>query len=531
MVLGAILGRVGRWEEAILYGKKSLRLNPFPGAMYYFHLGRAYFMTDQYDESIATFKKALKVSSNFLKAHVYLAACFGASGRDAEAIAAAKEVLRLKPKFTIESHAKRLLYKNKADIEREVAALQKAGLPETPPLLLPDKPSIAVLPFTNIGDDPKQEYFADGMTDDLITDLSKISGLFVIARNSAFMYKGKPVKVDQVSRELGVRYVLEGSVRKAGDQVRINAQLIDATTGGHLWAERYDGKLGDVFALQDKVTEKIVASLAVELTSDEKENVARRGTDNAEAYDAFVQGRDYYLRYTRDDMVKAVTYLKRAIELDPNFSSAHAALSITYSTSRRRRWDQDLGWTNTRSLAEKHLQLAMRNPTPKAHRVAAWHYTFKRQHEKAIAEAERALTLEPNNTKSHSAMGGALMYAGRSKEAIEFWKKAMRLDPYYPARYLMYLGLAQFCAGQLEEAATSFERGRKRNPGLSVLPLAAIYAHLGREQEAKDVLADHMKKRKMSKPPTVKRVLKTYPFKDPKDTNRLAEGLRKAGLE
>ena len=173
----------------------------------------------------------------------------------------------------------------------------------------------------------------------------------------------------------------------------------------------------------------------------------------------------------------------------------------------------------------------MKNPTACVHRAAAFHYIWKAQHEKAIAEAERAIALEPNNAQSHHVMGIALIFAGSSKEAVDYYKTAMRLDPYYPASYLWFLGLAQFCVGQLEEAATSFERARKRNPELAAWPLAATYAHLGREQEAKDVLAEYMKKRKMSKPPTVKRLLKYYPFKDPKDGDRFAEGLRKAGLE
>ncbi len=407
----------------------------------------------------------------------------------------------------------------------EPASVERMALP------LPEEPSIAVLPFTNLSGDPEQEYFSDGITEEIITALAKIPQLLVIARNSTFTYKGKPVKVQKVAENLGVRYVLEGGVRKAGDKIRITAQLIDAISGHHLWAERYDGTLGDVFGLQDKVTEKIVAALAVELTSDEKENVARRGTDTVAAYDAFLQGREYYLRHTRDDMVKAVTYHKRAIELDPNYPEAHAGLSMVYTTSRARAWDQDLGWTDARALAEKHLQLAMKNPTPKVHRAAAWNYIWKGQHEKAIAEAEHALALEPNNALSHATMDAALIYDGRSKEAIEVWKKAMRLDPYYPAQHLWLLGLAQFCVGQLEEAATSFERARKRNPGLAAWPLTATYAHLGREQEAKGVLAEYMKMRRVSKPPTVKEVLKYFPFKDPKDTDRFAEGLRKAGLE
>jgi adenylate cyclase len=534
-LLGQALLYSGRFEEAITAFKNSLRVSPVARSWVLRQLGVSYIHLGRYDEALPPLMQMLDRGRKgerapYRETLIALIWLHTEQAQDDEAKAYATELLESFPSFTLERYAKVTSYKDPAHLERNLSALRKAGIPDKPSLPLPDKPSIAVLPFTNIGDDPKQDYFADGMTEDLITDLSKISGLFVIARNSAFTYKGKPVKVDQVSRELGVRYVLEGSVRKADDRVRINAQLIDATTGGHLWAERYDGKLGDIFALQDKVTQKIVASLAVELTSDEQENVARRGTDNVAAYDAFVQGREYYLRHTPDDMVKAATSLKRAIELDPNFPQAHALLSMTYNTSRSRRWDQDLGWSDARSLAEKHLKLAMKNPTPKVHRVAAWHYFRKGQHEKAIAEAERSLTLEPNNSKSHSAMGAALIYAGRSKEAIDFWNKAMRLDPYYPAQYLWFLGLAQLCVGQLEEAATSFERARKRKPGLSVWPLAAAYAHLGREQEAADLIAEYIKRRGWKKP-TIKFVLKYYPFKDPKDRDRFAEGLRKAGLE
>jgi adenylate cyclase len=189
----------------------------------------------------------------------------------------------------------------------EPASVERMAFP------LPDKPSIAVLPFTNKSDDAKQEYFVDGMTDDLITDLSKVSGLFVISRNSTFTYKGKPVKVRQVAEDLGVRYVLEGSMRRVGDQVRINAQLIDATTGGHLWAERYDGSIADVFALQDKVTQQIVTALAVNLTAVEQERRDRQETDSAEAYDAFLRGWSHYQLDTPDDFIKAIPYLERAI--------------------------------------------------------------------------------------------------------------------------------------------------------------------------------------------------------------------------
>lgn len=394
---------------------------------------------------------------------------------------------------------------------------------------LPEKPSIAVLPFTNMSSDPEQEYFSDGITEESITVLAKIPQLFVIARNSTFTYKGKPVKVQRVSEELGVQYVLEGGVRKAGDRIRITAQLIDAITGRHLWAERYDGHIGDIFALQDKVTRKIVAALAVELTSEEKDLVAKKGTENVAAYDAFLQGREHYHLHTRKDMDKAVAYLKKAIELDPNYGRAHAMLAVAYSASAKRGWARYLGWPNADSLAKEHLRLAMQNPTASAHRAAAWIHAWKAEHEEAIVEAERAIALEPNNAHSYHAMGGALIYAGRSEGAIESYKKAMRLNPHYPAQYLWFLGLAQFCVGRLEEAATSFERARKQNPRLAVWPLAATYGQLGREQEARDVVTEYIERRR-SKRPTVKRLLKLFPFKDPKDRDRFATGLSKAGL-
>ena len=206
----------------------------------------------------------------------------------------------------------------------EPASVEKMAYP------LPKKPSIAVLPFNNLSREPEQEYFCDGMTEDLITDLSKISGIFVIARNSTFAYKEKPAKIRQVAEELGVRYVLEGSVRKADKQIRINAQLIDAVTGHHLWADRYDGNLDNVFALQDKITQKIIGALAVKLTANEKKQISFRGTDNIDAYDALLQGWDYYLRSTPDAFRQAIPFFEKAVELDPNYGVAYAALALTY---------------------------------------------------------------------------------------------------------------------------------------------------------------------------------------------------------
>jgi adenylate cyclase len=314
----------------------------------------------------------------------------------------------------------------------EVASVEKMDFP------LPEKPSIAVLPFVNISGNSEQEYFSDGITDDLITDLSKVSGLFVIARNSVFTYKKKPVKVQQVARELGVRYVLEGSVRKAGKQVRINAQLIDATTGQHLWAERYDGSIGDVFAVQDRITGKIVTALAVKLTASERKRVTREYTVNIAAHDAFLQGRQYYVKRTPDDWAKAVKYFERAVELDPNYGRAYAALALLYCECSHNLWYDSLGmsWERSRQLAERYLQTAMNNPTALAHQVASKMLIDKHKYEEAVVEAQYAIDFEPNDANSYLTMAYALIYVGRPKEAFTFVEQAMRIDPLFPAPYM-----------------------------------------------------------------------------------------------
>jgi adenylate cyclase len=485
--MAGLIGCMGRWEDGIEFSMKAIRLEPFPPIFYFHWLGRAYFMTGQYDKAIATWKKALHVGPNYLPAHAFLAACYSSLDRHAEATAASKEVLRINPKFSLESYAKTLPYKNKVDIERYVAALRKAGLPEHPLLPLPDKPSIAVLPFDNLSDDPKQEYFSDGMTNDLITDLSKISGLFVIARNSTLKYKGQPVDVKEVGRELGVRYVLEGSVRRAEDKVRINAQLIDATTGGHLWAERYDGEMGNVFELQNKINQKIISALVVKLTAGEIELAARKDTDNIIAYDAFLQGREYYYRWTREDWVKAEAYFKKAIELDPHYGKAYAALGSLYFWNIRNRWGLWGYESEAWELTKKTLQMAMKYPTSQAHLLASQISLEYRKYEKAIAEAERAMAIDPNEPDNHVQMAKALVFVGRQGEAFAFVKRAMRLDPHYPAYYLFVLGLAHFAVGELKEA---------RPAGT----------------------------------PTFDTIMFHWPFKDQEVADRFSEGLRKAGI-
>jgi TolB-like protein len=412
----------------------------------------------------------------------------------------------------------------------EPASVERMAFP------LPDRPSIAVVPFNNMSDDPGQEFFADGITEDLITDLSKISGLFVIARNSVFSYKGKSVKIRQVAEELGVRYVLEGSVRRAGNQMRINARLIDATTGGHLWAERYDGDLTDVFALQDKVTRKIVSAFAVTLSADESEAVAHRETNNLAAYDAFLQGWAHYVKDRPETFLKAIPYFEKAIKLDPNYGRAYAALAAIYYETRARRWYSRMGLDYVESfrLAYEYLDKAKGNPSALAHAVASRMRIDNNEHDEAIAEAEQAIALDPNDPSALQQMAYTLIMSGQPGRAIDYVRRAMRFDPGSRPKYSWTLGLALLLLERFTEAIPELEAAAEKSPDETTLaPLAATYGHLGRKEEASRVveaMEDWTREWLPGYPVNVRRVMKWYMFRDTADADLLIEGLRKAGL-
>jgi TolB-like protein/predicted Zn-dependent protease len=320
-----------------------------------------------------------------------------------------------------------------------------------------------VLPFVNMSEDPKQEYFSDGLTEVLTSDLSKISSLFVIARNSAFTYKGKAVKVQDVGREMGVRYVLEGSVLKADGQVRITAQLIDATMGGHLWSERYDRPLKDIFTLQDEIVQKIVTTLKLQLTLREQGYLVRKTTDNLEAYDYYLRGTDYFVRATKEANTQARQMFEKAIELDPQYAEAYAALGWTHWMEWVLQWSQDpQSLERAFELAQKAL--ALDDSLPLAHMVLGYVYLWKQQPDQAIAEAERAIALDPNDAENYRGLANVLSYVGRSEEAIKLLEKAIRLSPRYSAGYLMELGRAYRFMGRYDEAVVTLKQGLLRNP-------------------------------------------------------------------
>jgi len=408
----------------------------------------------------------------------------------------------------------------------ELASDKKMAFP------LPDKPSLAVLPFDNLSGDSSQDYFSDGITESIITALSNVNTLFVIARNSSFTYKGKPVKVQQVAEELGVRYVLEGSVQRSGDRVRITAQLIDALKGHHLWAENYDREIGDIFALQDDITDHVATALKVKLTEGEQARIRRSHASNPEAYEYWLRGLEFNRIYTKEACAKARELYTKAAELDPNYG--HAWQSIGWTHYR----DGRFGWTDTPdqslALAEEMARksLAINDSDANAYALLSVVYMARRQHDKAVAYGEKARVLAPDFADLNATIAIPLMYSGRAEEAIELVKNAMRLSPYYPSWYLAVLGIAYRITGQYEEAMDALESWRARANPRSALPylcLAYTYVEAGRGEEAQVAVAEVLKRKpKASIAGYVKANM--FPYKDPADVERVRDSLRKAGL-
>jgi len=347
---------------------------------------------------------------------------------------------------------------------------------DTGTLELPDKPSIAVLPFNNMSGDPSQEYFSDGLTEQIITGISRIHELFVVARNSTFTYKGKAVNVRQVGKELGIRYVLEGSVQKSGNRARITAQLIDAKTGHHKWAETYDRELQDIFAIQDEITMSIMHALQIELTEGDQWRSWADQTSNLKAFGKALKGSEYFYRFTKEDNSQARKLFEEAIALDPHYAAPYSTMGWTHLNSIYFNWSDNP--LEDFEKAEEYAQkaIAINEAMDHAHSLLSHILLFKRQYEKAIEEAERAIAIASNGSTANALFGFTLNFAGRPEEAIEMIKKAIRLNPIPPAYYAFFLGLAYRSTGRYEEALKAYLNALPRYPDTSVVSLAWLPA-------------------------------------------------------
>jgi len=532
-MLAFIYRYIGKPEESIKLLEKVIRLDPIPPAYYLVSLADSYRSAGRYEDAIRIYKKVLKQNPNFRFVPFYLSIAYTLAGREDEARAAIEELLKENPKLcieTVKASLKRRPYKSEKVYAHVIEALRKAGLPETPPLPLPDKPSIAVLPFVNMSGDPEQEYFSDGISEEIITALSKTPKLFVIARNSTFTYKGKPVKVQQVGRELGVRYVLEGSVRKAEDKVRITAQLVDAQTGRHLWAERYDRDLKDIFALQDEITMKIITAMQVKLTEGEQASVWAKATDNLEAYLLCLQSREQLRRWNKDGLIQARQLAEKAIALDPNYAEAYCFLAWSYWFEVPLVLTKDPRQSIARATELAKKAIALDRSLGFAHSLMGYLYILKRQYDEGIAECEQAVSLEPNSARAHYFLGVALKYADRHKEAITMTKEAIRLNPIPPSHYYDNLTASYCSTGKYEEATVAGKKAVQIEPDslVSHAFLAAACSLSGRPEEARDEAKEVLR---INPKFSVDRWTEKMPYKNKTDKELLIAALRRAGLK
>jgi adenylate cyclase len=391
------------------------------------------------------------------------------------------------------------------------------------------KPSIAVLPFDNLSGNLEETYFSDGMTEDLITDLSKVSGLMVIARNSSFAYRGKTVSIATVGRELGVRYVVEGSVRREGDRIRITAQLIDASNDAHIWAERYDREMKAIFDLQDDVRQKIVAALAVKLAPGESERLAQKPTNNIDAYDYWARGLALESRFTPEDNAEARRMFMRAIEIDPKFARAYGQVANTYAN------ESNLGWTGleadslSNGLKYAERAVAMDDSQPEAHWTLAYAYSRYNMTDKARAQLEKAIALNPNYADGEAYYALMLAYDNRVDDARRHIEKAMRINPRFPGWYLTILGDIEYLSGHYEKAVANLKQALERNPNWQPARriLIAAYGELGRLDDAQWEIAEA---RTGGAVLTLSNAREISGYQDGPALTHLIEGLRKAGV-
>jgi TolB-like protein/Tfp pilus assembly protein PilF len=524
--LGLALRFGGKPHEAIPVIQKAIRLNPFAPSAYVFNLGLSYLFSGQYEEGLAECEKAAAREPKNLGSKLALTVAYSFLNRDDEARASAKDVFKIDPQFSVENFSKTLVYKNEADKIRFINALRKAGLPDNPPLPLPDKPSIAVLPFTNLSADPGQDFLADGVTENIITTLSMHPQLFVIARNTTFAYKGKSVKIQQLAEELGVHYVLEGSVARSGDRIRVTAQLIDAIKGHHMWAERYDMELKDLFVLQDNLAKRILIGIGLKLTRGEE---ALHGPvpSNIEVWLKLVQGREYLREFNVDGNNRARLIAEECMTLEPNYWGTYSLMGSVHMMDY---------WLGSTKNPAKSLQIAIEYLEKAADfagdskgmvfSILGNLYAIKGDHDKAIELGEQAIAMLPNGADALAWLAMSLNFAGREQEAIPLFEKAIRLNPLPPAFYYLNFGHSYRMLERYEEAITMYKKVVTLTPKniFAHVNLAGTYGLIGNEEEAKAAASEVLR---INPKWSLERYQKTLYSKD---RERIVNALRKAGL-
>ena len=410
-----------------------------------------------------------------------------------------------------------LVYKGPSDVNDAIDTVESRNS---------EKPSIAVLPFTNLGGETQKDYFIDGMTNDIITDLSRFKELLVIASNTMFTFKGKPVRAETLHTELNVRYLLEGSVQKSGDRVRINVQLIDASSGHHLWAERYDRKLEDVFAVQDELVQTIVGRMATQIGESERQRVSRKAPENMQAYDYLLRGLQHYRRYTPEEMREARQMFQRALEIDPRYASVYTAVADTYI------WEFLYGTMfpdQTLELADQFARkaLALDDNQPGAHSSVGYILFRRGDFDAAMEKLMSTLEMNPNDALTQHRLAATSLYAGRFKDAIHWQESSLRLDPWQPTGNLMALGMAYYMDQRYPDAVATLKRGIAEDPKYvgHYITLAATYARMGRTEDAGRA-ADHV----LKLDPFFEVSYYGSAFKRETDRKKVQEDLKRAGL-
>jgi adenylate cyclase len=522
-MLGHTFRMANRPKEAITSYTKSIRLNPLPPSFYLFGLGLSYSLDGQYEKGIEWCEKAVRENPDNFFARIILTAVYSMAGRYEEARTEGIEALRINPKYSLAKAEKRAKYKYK---DKMFAALRKAGLPENPQLPLPDKPSIAVLAFDNLSGDPEQEYFSDSISENIITALSKVGELFVIARNSSFTYKGKPVKVQQISRELGVRYVLEGSVRRSGDRVRITAQLIDAVNGNHVWAENYDRSLDDLFEIQDEITLKIVNGLQIQLTEGEHARIWSKHNCSLDAYLKAAEAQSIRHKGTKESFIRYGQIGLEIVEAEPECLMGYSILvwynaAIAPYTKSPKKFIEK---------AFKYAQkgLSIDDSDPSILRNAGLVYLHKREYEKAIDMGQRAVNMAPNGAEFHAMLGYILSYAEMPDKCIVHANQAIRLDPFPQVWPHATLGRCYLLKGQYDKSLEAYSKAVKISPDntLALGGIIAAYSLLGREEDA------HREAKRLLElmPGLNVAFLNGSPFKNQEDRNLFIDAWLKAGI-